>query len=143
MDNKKEFSLEYIFKFIFSFLSVYEKINIKDENKLLCLEKDYDTLDFNEVSYLILNEIEIPENISKEIMSLEQKIRELYIRDEIRYIEEKDKKIITLIYDKNYYDIILDDKGFTYTKSKYKSLEYFHVCGLDFFIDQKIKKLER
>ena len=69
---KEEYSIEEIFKFLASCLSVYEKINLKEGNKLNCLEKEFDTLDFNEVSYLVLSEIEIDQKMYDEIQKLEE-----------------------------------------------------------------------
>lgn len=143
MKVKENLEIEYIFKFIASFLSVYERIGLKGENKLACLEKEFDTFDFNEVPYLILNEINIEEDMYYKIQKLEEQIRELYLIDILKYKIENDKKIISIYYGDRYYDIVYDKKGFTYRKSKDANFGSYHACGLDFFINQKIKKLER
>ena len=116
--EKENWNLEDTIKFISNCLIAYERINVKDQNKLICLEEDFDTLDFNEVPYLLRNEFEVPEYVIDKIRNLETLIKQLYFEKEIKGELRKNSIIFLLNYNNRLYNINYDGNVIIYSKSK-------------------------
>lgn len=121
--NRENWKIEDTMNFIKNYLNVYKKIRIKNDNNLLCLEEDFDTLDFNGVSYLINNEKEIDEYIINQIKNFEKILKKLYEANEIQGYSNKYNTSFLLAYEGEIYNISIDLKGFYYSKIKKKYLK--------------------
>lgn len=114
----ENWNLEDTLNFINKCLIVFEKVNVKDKNKLVCYEEEFDTLDFNEVPYLLRNEYEIPEYLVEEIKKLEILIKQLYIEKEIVGITTKNGIVFLLNYNNKIYNIKYENNIMTFSKIK-------------------------
>ena len=118
--NLKEgtWNLKDTLNFIEYCLIAYEKIKIKDKNSLICYEIEYDTLDFNEVPYVLRNEFEIPEYVNFQIKKLEILIKQLFNDKEIKGNNKKNGIYFLLEFNNNIYVLNYENRVMTFSKIK-------------------------
>lgn len=121
IENKK-WELEDTLNFIETCLLAFEKIYVKDINKLVCYEEEYDTLDFNQVPYLLRNEYEISENIIKEIKKFETIVKQLYIKKEIIGETINNNIYFLLEFNNKIYSICYSNNVMSFSKMKIKNI---------------------
>ena len=143
---KDNWNIEDTLKFIENCLIAFEKIYIKDKNKIVCYEEEFDTLDFNGVPYLLKNEFEIPEYIIEEINKFEILIKQLFFEKEVNAVKIKDDVYFLLEFNNKLYSINYEKVIMSYCKMKRKinnnniiKFEYLKTC-VESNINNSIKK---
>lgn len=118
--KKENWNIEDTLKFIENCLIAFEKMYIKEKNKIVCYEEDFDTLDFNEVPYLLRNVFEVPEYIIEEISKFEILIKQLFFENEIKAEKLKNNIYFLLEFNNKLYSINYEDGQMSYSKMKRK-----------------------